>query len=446
MSYRAQLADEMAEREQRWFPAIRALTAEWLALMDEESKRSPEAAIAVADQARSLLNTKKNAEGQLAGLARGRILEKQRAAEARVKAFAAKTPALADAAAAHAALEALLVERTATWERDFLLDVSPRGPRALAWSLLIARRSVEAQRPDLEREPGYQDRDLSRLRDQLERDQKRFHAAVDLSLLLSWLQRGAKLPADQRLASVDALLGPAKSDAQVLGRLKALLLGTKVYALEERKKMFDETPAQLAARQDPLLDFGLALDAERRALRDRRDAYAGRILKLRPQWRRAVLAEAGRPVAPDANSTLRVTFGRVSGYSPRDAVLMLPQTTLAGAIAKHTGADPFDVPQRIRDAHAAGKPSRWHDKGLKDVPVDFLADCDTTGGNSGSPTIDGKGRLVGVNFDRVWENVANDFGYNPEVARNVNADVRYLLWLLEEVEGAPGLVRELLGN
>ena len=75
--------------------------------------------------------------------------------------------------------------------------------------------------------------------------------------------------------------------------------------------------------------------------------------------------------------------------------------------------------------------------------MDFLADCDTTGGNSGSPVIDGRGRLVGVNFDRVWENVANDFGYNPEIARNVSADVRYLLWILDEVEGADALLEEL---
>ena len=114
---------------------------------------------------------------------------------------------------------------------------------------------------------------------------------------------------------------------------------------------------------------------------------------------------------------------------------MTPHTTLAGAMAKHTGEEPFDVPQKIRDAYARGKAGQ--------VPVDFLADCDTTGGNSGSPVIDGKGRLVGVNFDRVWENVANDFGYNPEVARNVSADVRYLLWLLTEVDAAPGLVAEL---
>ena len=86
---------------------------------------------------------------------------------------------------------------------------------------------------------------------------------------------------------------------------------------------------------------------------------------------------------------------------------------------------------------------RWKDARLGDVPVNFLADADTTGGNSGSPVVNGRGELVGVNFDRVWENVANDFGYNPEVARNVSVDVRYMLWILEEVEKATELLQEL---
>jgi hypothetical protein len=123
-----------------------------------------------------------------------------------------------------------------------------------------------------------------------------------------------------------------------------------------------------------------------------------------------------------------------------------PQTTLSGVMAKHTGEGEYNVPAHIRDAVAERRFGRWVDSALKDVPVNFLSDCDTTGGNSGSPTIDASGRLVGVNFDRVWENVANDFGYNPSVARNVNADIRYLLWLLEEVAKAPSLVREMTGS
>jgi hypothetical protein len=442
VSFRAWLAEEVKEREARWYPRVRDLAAEWIAIMEEEGKRSPEVRLATADDLRSLLNWRKNAEGQLAGLARGQIVAKRAADDARVEAYARKK-GLADALAARQGLLALHEEKLATWDRDFLLDLSTRGARALSWPLLIVRRSWEAQWPDIERELGFQERDLKRLRERLERDQKRYAPKVDVRLAMSWLKRALALPKDQRIEAVDRVFGGLKGEAAVRKKLESLIAASKVFTLEERMKMFDEPVDVLKARRDPLLDFAFSLDVERRALRDRRDAWSGRALELRPAWRAAVIAEAGRPVAPDANSTLRVTFGRVKGYSPRDAVTLQPQTTLAGMLEKHTGVEPFDAPERVRAAAAARKPTRWADERLGDVPVDFLADCDTTGGNSGSPVIDGQGRLVGVNFDRVWENVANDFGYDPAVARNVSADVRYLLWLLEEVEGASELLTEL---
>lgn len=436
VSYRSYLASEMEERQQRWFPSLKSLAGEWVSIIEEEAKKSPEVAVATADDVRGLLNARKNSEGQLAGLERGNIVAKARVQEEKVKAFVAKKPdAHREALEAHRVLSELMAERTKTWDRDFLLDMSGRGARAIGWPLLIARRSVEAQRPDAEREPGFQERDLARLRERHERDQKRYAPVVDRRLFISWVKRLLALPADQRSPAIDAAFGALKDEAAIGKKYDALVAASKIFDLEQRKKMFDETPDQLKARKDALVDLGLALDVERRELRDRRDLFSGRIIRWRPAWRRAVIAEAGKPVAPDANSTLRVSFGRVKGYSPREAVVMLPHTTLGGAMQKHTGADPFDLPQKIRDAYAKG--------GADKVPVDFLADCDTTGGNSGSPIIDGKGRLVGVNFDRVWENVANDFGYNPDVARNVSADVRYLLWLLTAVEGADFLVKEL---
>lgn len=434
-TFRAQLADEMAERQSRWYPNVRAITAEWQRIMDEEGAKSPEALIACADDLRSILNVKKNAEGQLAGLKRGRIIEKQRAHEEKVKAFIAKKPELAPALDAYKGLQDLNVERAASWDRDFLLDMTNRSARGLQWPLLIARRSWEAKLPDAEREPGYQERDVVRLREKHERDQKRYAQQLDQRLFVSWVKRALALPNGQRSVTIDFVFKDLKTDAAIEKKVAALYANSKIFDLETRKAMFDESIEQLKARKDALVDLGLGLDAERRALRDRRDAFSGRVLKLRPIWRRAVIASEGKPIAPDANSTLRVSFGRVKGYSPREAVMMTPHTTLAGVMAKDTGEEPFDVPQRIRDVYARG--------GAEKVPVDFLADLDTTGGNSGSPVIDAKGRLVGVNFDRVWENVANDFGYNPDVARNVTADVRYLLWLLENVEGAPELAKEL---
>jgi hypothetical protein len=441
-TYRSWLADEMAERAERYFPTRQKLYEEWIGILQEEGARSLDVQIAIADDLRTLENRRKNSAGQIAGLRRGRILEKQRLAEERVKAWAAESPAGRAALDAHAELLRLNQQRLAAWDRDFLLDEAQRGAWGLQWPLQIARRATEGVKPDAEREPGYMERDLPLLREKLARDQKRYAEPADRRLFRSWVEHVLALPAHQRVGPVDALFDGADAVARER-RVAELYEGTRVFDLEDRRAMFEETPDQLRARHDPLLDLSLALDAERLALKERRDARQGAVLRLRPAWRRAVIGEAGHPVAPDGNRTLRVTVGRVADYSPRDAVVMLPQTTLGGMIAKHTGEEPFDAPERIREAWEEKRLGRWVDVALGDVPVNYLSSCDTTGGNSGSPSIDSRGRLVGVNFDRVWENVANDFGYNPEIARNVTADVRYLLWLLDEVEEAEALLEEL---
>jgi hypothetical protein len=441
-TYRSWIVDEMAERAERYFPTRQRLYEEWIGILQEEGTRSPVAQIAVADDLRSLENRKKNAAGQIAGLRRGRIVEKQREAEERVKAWAAGRPGGHRALEAYEGLVRLNEERLATWERDFLLDEASRGAWGLRWALQIARRATEGLKPDAEREPGYQERDLELLRQKLLRDQKRYAGPADRRLFLSWTEHVLELPADQRLAPIAALFSGIDG-AALEARVAEMYRNTRILDPDARLEMFEETPEELRARQDPLIDLGLALDAERLALKEQRDTRAGARLRLRPAWRRAVIGEAGRPVAPDGNRTLRVTVGRVRGYSPRDAVVLRPQTTLGGMVAKHTGTEPFDAPEPLRQAWAERRLGRWVDPDLGDIPVDYLSDCDTTGGNSGSPSIDGQGRLVGVNFDRVWENIANDFGYNPAIARNVSVDVRYLLWILDEIEGAEGLLREL---
>ncbi|MFO0584871.1 MAG: S46 family peptidase [Anaeromyxobacter sp.] len=448
-TFRAYVADEMAERAGRFYPAALSLAREWEAIIEEEGARSDAVKLALAADLRGLTNRRKNAEGQLAGFRRGRIVERRREDEARVLAWA-RAHGRADAVAARDGLAALAAEKVATFDRDFLLDQLGSVARTLRWPVQAARRAAEAARPDAEREPGWQERDLSRVREELQKDQGRYAPAADRRLALSWVRRALALPEGQRLAPVEARFR-GKDDAAILAALDAWAAASPLMKAEGRLAAFDETRDALAARNDPLTTFGLELDAERRALRDRREAWTGAALRLRPAWRAAEAGEAGRPLAPDANRSLRASFGRVKGYAPRDAVTFAPQTTLAGVLEKATGEEPFDAPAWLLEARRAGKLGRFADPVLKDVPVDFLADLDTTGGNSGSPVIDARGRLVGVNFDRVWENVANDFGYVPAVARNVTADARYLLWILEQegAQGQPGaaaLLEELLAH
>jgi hypothetical protein len=436
ITFRSFTAAEMSERAERFFPERAALYAKWIAIMEQASAQGDDARIALADRAKSLANREKNSRGQVAGIARGKILDKKAVAEREILAWAAGKPELAQALAAHAEIARRVAEAGRTWARDFLLEQVKNGPKPLELALTLARWSREKAKPDLEREPDYMERNRDRLRERLERDQKRMHLPTEAVLLADVLTRLAALPEGARVPAVEALLAGERSASVIAERAQEILAGSRVGDLEERKRMFDESEAQLAARHDPLLDFALALDGELLALKEREDRHKGAVSRLRPEWLAAVHRHAGRPVAPDANGTLRVTLAHVGGYAPRDGVLYTPQTTLSGLAEKHTGQEPFNAPQALLAAAPQAMSSWWADPRLKDVPVCFLADADTTGGNSGSPVLNGRGELVGVNFDRVWENVANDFGYNPQVARNVSVDIRYLLFVLETTHGA----------
>lgn len=441
-TFRALLADDMAERQARFYPRVVDVYGELIRILEEEGEKDPAGKILVASNLKGMHNRHKNAGGQLAGLKRGHIVEKQREAEAAVAAWAEKRPEYAGALKARAELLALHAEQAKTFEREFLLDTlrAVTGPSLAA---TLARLSEERTKPDLEREPEFMERELPRLKDRLERAQKNFFAPADKRMFLALVRRAQGLSEGERIAAIDKHFGRTYSEKEVSAKIDALYAGSKVLDLAERQKMAGETEAQLRARKDALLDLGFDLAAEQAALDELRDRRSGATVRLMPEWRRAVLAHAGKPVAPDANGTLRVTFAKVKGYTPRDGAFYTPQTTLSGVMEKNTGQEPFNVPEKVAAAAEAKRYGPWMDKRLKDVPVNFLADADTTGGNSGSPTVNGKGQLVGVNFDRVWENVANDFGYNPDVARNVNVDVRYVLWLLDQVEDADGLLREL---
>ncbi|MEQ3498933.1 S46 family peptidase [Tenacibaculum sp. SSH1-16] len=146
---------------------------------------------------------------------------------------------------------------------------------------------------------------------------------------------------------------------------------------------------------------------------------------------------------PDANSTLRVTYGQVRGYSPRDAVYYNPVSYLDGVIEKYVPGDyEFDVPQKLRDLYDAKDFGQYTDKNGK-VPVCFLGTNHTTGGNSGSPAIDAHGNLIGLNFDRVWEGTMSDMNYDPEICRNIMVDVRYVLFIVDKYAGAKHLIKEM---
>ena len=452
ITWRALIAEEMRERRERFFVRREELFGEWIGHLEQASAGNAAGEIAVAANVKGILNRYKNAQGQIAGLDRGAIVARQQAQDDAVAAWAAEHEEHAAAVAARAELRAVLTERERSWERDFLLNLIPMGnesvaggipplPKALYFGATLAHHAREQAKPDAQRAASFTSTDLPQLRDRLRREQQNYFAAADQRVFAALIRRALALPADQRIAAVDAHFGQLDA-AEIDKSIVAMYATSALLDADRRESMLSEGIDALQARNDALLDFAIAWNDDLRALRQRERDWISRSAIHRPIWRRAVAAHAGKPIAPDANSTLRVSFAHVQGYAPRDGVQYTPFTTLAGLVAKHTGEEPFDLPDNV--LAAAREPgSRWMEAGLKDVPINFVADGDSSGGNSGSPVVNADGELVGINFDRVWENVAGDFGFNPALSRNISVDIRYLLWLLERVEKADELLREL---
>ena len=167
-----------------------------------------------------------------------------------------------------------------------------------------------------------------------------------------------------------------------------------------------------------------------------RDYMRGQMVYARTQ-------RQARDFYPDANLTLRVAYGHIQGYSPADAIYYKPTSTMKGIMEKdNPEIFDYDIPQRLRDLYAARDFGPWTDE-TGFVPVCFLATNHTTGGNSGSPVLNGKGELIGLNFDRVWEGTMSDLVFDPEICRNISLDIRYVLFTIDKVAGAGHLIEEM---
>jgi len=161
--------------------------------------------------------------------------------------------------------------------------------------------------------------------------------------------------------------------------------------------------------------------------------YMKAIMELSPKSAR---------IFPDANSTLRVTYGKIKGYKPNDAVVYEPFTYLDGVMEKYIPGDyEFDVPKKLIELYNAKDYGKYGVNGK--MPVAFIATNHTTGGNSGSPALDAKGNLIGLNFDRVWEGTMSDIYYSPEICRNIMVDLRYVLFIVDKFAGAKNLIDEM---
>lgn len=413
----------VADRQGVYFPLRHTLMTNTIRRIEAACEGNEAKTLAWSSTVKSLANVQKNALGMIKGLARNATVQIKREQEAAFRSWVeqdegrkAKYGSVLD--------ELMVLDRKAneTSAKD-LVFVQFMNTRTVP----LFRRTVDVLRSGFRTRKSFEDEAVEKgLSD------------IQLPILADLIEEARRLPESQRLAAIDSF-----PKGEALGVLRDAIKTSPLRDAASRKALIDGGREAIQNSKDPILRLAIGIAAETNAYLRRQQLDQGQRLVLGPKWIEAQQEFRGKSFYPDANSTLRVSIASVKGYEPRDGVVYTPHTTVAGLLAKDTGKSPFNVPTALKQAAEKRQDSSYYDAKIGDVPVCFLSDGDTTGGNSGSPLINGKGQFVGINFDRAFESVSGDFGWNPERSRNISVDVRYILWQLEQVMPAPHLLVEM---
>lgn len=417
------------------FPVKAATITADLAVIADATKGNPAWDVRYASVAKSLNNVLKKTQGLMDGFARKDVAAIKDVQDAEFRGWYAKNGSgpklLADLDAVIAADMALSREEAAYAEAAH--------SDLLKSARTLYRLAQERQKPDAQREAGYQERDLSFIKARLTRLEQSFVPSVDQARYAAALNRYAKIDQKLRPQGLDPLLPNA-------AKLDALYKTTELADTGKRLAWIGKDVDAFRKSNDPFIQLAVRMNDVANGLEERRKEVDGNLDRTIPQYMAAVIAykkSQGKPVYPDANSTLRVTYGTVSAYSPRDGLVKGPFSTVEGIVEKATDKDPFLVPAALTEAVKAKRYGVFKDPVLNTVPVNFLSSADTTGGNSGSAVMNKRGELVGLNFDSTYESITKDWYFDTAITRAIHVDIRYMLWVMQEVDHADNLLKEM---
>ena len=418
-------------------PAIVELYGWQIGEMDRAGASDRAIAIKHASRSKSLANVEKRSRGQLLGMVRTGIVATREQQESELQAFIQADPQrMAKYGSLLKDISLVYDEMTSKGPLEIHLKELKSACRAMSFAFTLYDAAVERTKEDIDRETPYMNRNYDLTIQQLKLDIADWDAATDARMLQGILTRLSKISASNE---VEALKKPLANLDDATSLLKSTRLGQVAFVEECLKK----SPDELAASGDGLLSWMIRLYPTYKQLRDLDKERDGRLGQLYGSLMEAKQAFQPSVFVPDANATLRITYGRVRGYSPADAIHKTPISTLRGVIEKTTGVEPYITPTEVIDRYRAKDFGPFVHPKLGQVPVAILYNTDTTGGNSGSPVLNAKGELVGVNFDRTFEATINDFAWNESYSRSIGVDIRYVLWVTGWVYNAKHLLEEM---
>jgi Peptidase S46 len=418
-----------------------------IAILQNIGKSDPALRIKLQSNIFELSNTEKAFEGSVLAMRRAGIVDKKRADEAAFSKWVAVDPKRqAKYGNALPELQKAYDELVKTAQRDLVVGQLSQASGLIEIAVLAQMVAADKEKPEGERNPALGAEGLQRIQGRIASILADRNAAIERETLVYLLGKADELPAGQRIDFLDRHFVNLKGDerrraeeeyARALAESKQFATGESVAAL------FSMTSAQLSGLHEPLLEFASEIDKLARQMRPRTQSFNSTVTRWRPLLIEGMSEMKGTTPYPDANRTLRFTFGEVKGYVPHDAAVYQPFTNLSGVIEKDTGREPFDVPEKLKQLYKVHDFGPYATPDGSNVPVDFLSDTDIIGGNSGSPIMNGRGEQVGIIFDGNYEGLGNDFFYNQAKGRAIAVDIRYVLFVTDKFGGAGYILKEL---
>ncbi|MFZ6688819.1 S46 family peptidase [Undibacterium sp. SXout11W] len=404
-------------------------------VINAATQGNPDAVVRYASVIKSINNGLKKTQGLVDGFTRKDIAAIKDEQDAEFRSWFSKNNPDKDFLKE---LDTVIASDMALTEEEFSWAVA-NNSELLKSARTLYRLALETIKPDAQREAGFQQRDIAFIAARLNRLEQSYMQNVDQARYTAALQRYNKFDAKTHPQGLDILLPIPES---VAGMYQQSELGNTA----KRLAWLKQDVAAFQQSNDAFIKLAIKLHDIGMSLEERRKEVNGNLERVIPQYMQAVIAwknSQGKPVYADANSTLRVTYGTVAPYSPQDGVSKGPFTTVEGIAEKHTGKEPFIAPDNLLTAIREKRYGVFKDAALGTVPVDFLSSADTTGGNSGSAVLNRNGELVGLNFDSTYESITKDWYFDSAITRAIHVDIRYLLWVMKEVDHADNVLKEM---
>ena len=420
------------------FPFIVELYKAWTEGLVKAGETDEAKRIKLQSEIFSFNNTVKAFDGGVTAMKRADIVSQKQAEERKFAAWIAANPARqAKYGTVLADLKRVSDEFYRTGRRDRILRSVP-NPAATPVFAEIFAAIVAVQAG--QKIPPTKTAEIEKLYQTRE-------PIVEREVLKFFFKAAAESPADQTFQPIENLFN------RFQGKERRLAEETVAESIAEKDfntpqkvvALYGMSAADLQKKYPNIVSLVTAMAQERTAIAARTAKYNGEIDALRLVYQQGMaemgMAEKKSSPYPDANASLRFTYGSVKGYNPREAVVYNPFTTLRGVIEKDSGIEPFDVPQKLKDLQNTQDFGRYGMGGT--VPVNFLATTDIIGGNSGSPIMNAFGEQVGIVFDGNYEGLGNDIFFDGNYGRTIAVDIRYVLFVTEKLGGAGWVLNEM---